>query len=145
VPWLLLGATLIFTFGKRISALHPVRPRSLTCGLALMAGIAIYGGYFGGGIGILMLASFGMLGMHHIHAMNGLRSILAAAINGVSVIAFVVAGAIDWEAGTVMAIAASCGGYFGARVARGVRPAAVRSVVLALSWGMTAWFMFNPS
>jgi hypothetical protein len=143
VPWLLLTATLIFTFGKRIAALNPSKPRSLAFASTLQVGIAVYGGYFGGGMGILMLASFAMMGMPGIHAMNGLRSILGAAINGVAVVAFVIAGAIEWGPAILMAIASSLGGYLGARIARRIRPEVVKRFVLVLAWAMTAWFMLD--
>src|SRR5262249_17623758 len=94
VPWIMLAATLIFTFGRRL--IGPPRPRPFAIALAIQLIVAIYGGYFGGGMGILMLAAFALAGMENIHAMNGLRSILAAIINGTAVIAFVAAGKIAW-------------------------------------------------
>lgn len=141
VPWILLVATLIFTFGRRL--LGAPRARPIAIGALLQFLTAIYGGYFGGGMGILMLATFSVIGMDQVHSMNGLRSILAAIINGVAMIAFVVAAKIAWTPALVTAIGASLGGYVGASVARRIEPAIIRCVVLILAWGMTTWFMFD--
>lgn len=144
VPYLMLAATLIFTFGKSLaSKIKTEHARSIVFGCVLQAVIAVYGGYFGGGMGILMLASFHLMGMHHVHAMNGLRSILGGTINGVAVIAFVAAGAIAWRPAIIMAAAATLGGYLGAIVARRIDPAVVRLLVTVLAWVMTAYFMYE--
>lgn len=145
VPWLLLFGTMVFTFGGY--AVNRLRAKAWSPSLGASAFvqflIAVYGGYFGGGMGILMLASFAVLGMDDIHAMNGLRSILAAIINGVAVIAFAIAGKIAWGPALVLAVAASLGGYLGARTARRIDPAHVRKFVLLLAWAMTTYFLLD--
>lgn len=144
VPWLMLAATLIFTFGRAIAArLKSEHARSLALGVALQFAIAVYGGYFGGGMGILMLAAFAVLGMENMHGMNGLRSILSATINGVAVIVFVAAGAIAWQPAILMATGASLGGYLGAIGARRIDPRFIRALVTVLAWGMTAYFIYD--
>src|SRR5215471_6049481 len=108
IPYLLLLATLLFTFSGPITTWlrkftkpkdepnETLSPLALS-GLALsQLIIAIYGGYFGGGIGILMLATLGMMGMDNIHEMNAMKTLLQASINGVAVITFIIAGAVVW-------------------------------------------------
>src|SRR5215211_1926346 len=118
VPFLLLLATALFAAGPRLTA-H-LRARSggqsfpLKGAVAVQAIIATYGGYFGGGMGFMMLAVFALFGMEDIHRMNGLRSILAALINGVALATFVASGIVDWVPGLVMAVGAIAGGYAGA-------------------------------
>jgi uncharacterized protein len=123
LPYLLLVATLLFTFGGKVTARlrRAAGPRTApgwlsiagVCALQLV--ISIYGGFFGGGIGILMLATLSLMGMTEMHAMNALKTVLASLINGVSVAMFVGAGKVLWpEAGSD-----DCGGGCG-RVFRGV-------------------------
>ena len=102
--------------------------------------IAVYGGYFGGGMGILMLAVLSLVGMTNIHAMNALKTILSTVINGVAVIAFIVAGAVAWEPGSVMVVGGMLGGYAGATLARRIAPARVRTFAGAVAWAMTIYF-----
>jgi uncharacterized membrane protein YfcA len=142
VPWLLLFATTIYSFGGRIQARLASKGsrggHTATAVLQLL--VAIYGGYFGGGMGIMMLAAWSLLGMKNINAMNGLRSIASALINGVAVIAFVIAGAISWRPGLIMAVGATTSGYLGAAMARKVDPKWVRRSVVVIAWVMTATF-----
>jgi uncharacterized membrane protein YfcA len=105
--------------------------------------ISTYGGYFGGGMGIMMLAALSIAGMQDMHEMNGLKTILAIAINGVALAAFVVSGAIAWAPGVVMAAGGIAGGYAGAALARRVSGFAVRAVVIVVAWGMTGYFFFR--
>jgi uncharacterized protein len=141
IPWLLLFATVLFTFGGTVS-------RKLTRGarapfavvvIAQLA-ISVYGGYFGGGMGIMMLAVLTLLGMTHIHRMNALKNALGTLINGVAVVAFVIAGAVRWAPGVFMIIGGITGGYSGAAIARRVNPKYVRWLVMGVAWTMTAYF-----
>lgn len=148
VPFLLLLATLLFAFGGTLTA--GLRKRLgktstpawvATAGLAVLQFIiAAYGGFFGGGIGILMLALYSVVGMENIHAMNGLKVLMASCINGVAVITFVVAGAIFWPEALVMVAGAILGGYGGASVARRLDPTLVRRFVIAVGVIMTIYF-----
>lgn len=141
IPWLLLFATLLFTFGgplaKRVTG---GRRAPLALGVVVQLAISVYGGYFGGGMGIMMLAVFTLLGMTHIHRMNGLKNVLGTLINGVAVIAFVIAGAVRWAPGVVMIAGGITGGYVGAALARRVDPKRVRTVVVFVAWTMTVYF-----
>ncbi len=138
VPWLLLFATLIFTFGKSLRALHGGRHRMIAGIFQFF--IAVYGGYFGAGIGILMLAMLQLLGFSRIHQMNALKTILGSTINAVAVLVFIGAGKVIWDIGVVMIAGAILGGYVGARMALRVAPEKVRLVVTCIGFFMTAYF-----
>jgi uncharacterized membrane protein YfcA len=144
IPWLLLFATMLFSFGgavaKRLTG-GAKAPLSLAVAAQLL--ISVYGGYFGGGMGIMMLAVLTLLGMTHIHQMNALKNSLGTLINGVAVVAFVLAGAVRWEPGVVMIAGGITGGYAGAAIARRVNPKHVRSLVLVIAWGMTGYFFWK--
>ena len=105
--------------------------------------VAVYGGYFGGGVGILNLAMFAALGMTDIHAMNALKVVLGGIINGIAVITFIVAHAVVWREGSVMIVGALFGGYFGAHYAQKLPPAWIRGFVIAVGFGMTAYFFWR--
>jgi uncharacterized protein len=150
LPWLMLAAALTFTLGglRKPFAVAPgasardddVRRPNLALVAALQLTIAIYGGYFGGGMGIMMLAALALGGMSDIHEMNGLKSILAAAINGIALAAFVIAGSVAWTPGLVMVGGGIVGGYAGASLARRVHRDRVRLFVTIVSWTMTIYF-----
>jgi uncharacterized membrane protein YfcA len=144
IPWLLLFATVLFSFGGAV-ARRLTRGARAPLGLAVVAQLAIsvYGGYFGGGMGIMMLAVLTLLGMTQIHQMNALKNVLGTLINGVAVVAFILAGAIVWSAGVVMIAGGITGGYAGAAIARRVDPQRGRSLVMVIAWGMTAYFFFR--
>lgn len=144
IPWLLLFATVLFTFGGTVARKLTKGARA-PFGVAAVAQLAIsvYGGYFGGGMGIMMLAVLTLLGMTHIHRMNALKSVLGTLINGVAVVAFIVAGAVVWAPGLVMIVGGIGGGYAGAALARRVSPAHVRRAVMVIAWGMTLYFFYR--
>ncbi len=143
-PWLLLFATSMFAWGKRLGT---VLKRHMHFGFgALLASqivISIYGGYFGGGIGILMLAALAIFGMMDINAMNGIKTVLAGALNGVAVVLFVAAGKVYWREALVMMIAAPAGGYFGAHFAQKLPGTVIRTSVTITGVAMTAYFFFH--
>jgi uncharacterized membrane protein YfcA len=141
IPWLLLFAALVFSFGKAASRVfaHGAHA-SLATAVTAQCAISVYGGYFGGGMGIMMLAVLSLLGMTAVHRMNALKTVLATLINGVAVVAFICARAVVWAPGLVMVVGGIAGGYAGATVARRTRPQHVRSLVLAIAWTMTAYF-----
>jgi uncharacterized membrane protein YfcA len=152
VPYLLLLATVLFAFGGLITQWVRAHARGgrrappwlarLGTGL-LQFVIALYGGFFGGGIGILMLSMLTVMGMRNIHAMNALKAILTTAINGVAVVAFVVAGAVVWPQALVMVAGAIIGGYGGGAVARRIDQRLVRRFVIVVGCVMTAYFFIR--
>jgi uncharacterized membrane protein YfcA len=146
IPWLLLLASTVFTFGSRVAAKLRARGAREGGRFALVGAtvfqlvVSTYGGYFGAGMGILMLAAFSLMGMTNMHAMNGFKAIFTTLINGVAVVAFVVAGAVAWGPAFVMIVGGTLGGFLGAKIARRVAPETVRKLVLAVAWGMTIYF-----
>ena len=166
IPYLLLVATLLFAFsgpitshlrkraGNAASMLDtakseqslPKRPDSplrLVALSLIQLVIATYGGYFGGGIGILMLASLGLMGMENVHEMNALKTVLQSSINGVAVITFIVAGAVVWFQAIVMILGAIMGGFFGAYFARQLDQRIVRGFVILVGVSMTIYFFLK--
>jgi len=150
IPWLLLGATLLFIFGNRLRAMAGTRDNvrvakniswlaiALACLLQLAVGT--YGGYFGAGIGFVMLGMMTLLGMREIHVMNALRIALAAVINGVAVVTFIASGAVFWGQCLLMMAGALSGGWFGAQYAQKADPRKVRWFIIALGLGLSAYF-----
>jgi uncharacterized membrane protein YfcA len=144
IPWLLLFATLLFSLGGAVTRRIRAGARtSLGVAIGAQLVIGIYAGYFGGGMGIMMLAVLSLLGMTDIHRMNSLKAVLGTLANGVAVVTFVVAGAVAWAPGAVMIVGGVAGGYAGAAVARRVDPGLVRKLVLAVAWSMTGYFFFR--
>ena len=105
--------------------------------------VAVYGGYFGAGIGILMLTALGFMGVGDIHRMNAVKTFLAVLINGASVIVFVRDGLVVWEYALAMAGAAILGGYTGARVARRLPGHYVRYAVIVIGFGLSAHYFIR--
>jgi uncharacterized protein len=106
--------------------------------------VGLYGGYFGAGIGILMLAALSLLGHTDIHRMNALKSLLALAINGIAAAYFVVSGLVVWNDAVVMAVGAIAGGVGGAGAARRAGPKTVQRLIVAIGFGMAAALMLRP-
>ena len=150
VPWLLLSGTLLFAFGNKIRAIagkaavgHDLRELSwqaITISSFAELVIAVYGGYFGAGLGFIALAMLSILGMHDIHAMGAIRTLLAATINVAAVITFIWAGAVLWPQCVLMITGALVGGWFGAHYAQKADPSKMRSVVIAIGIVMSAYF-----
>lgn len=144
VPWLLLFATVLFALGPKVSA---YARRHFTMGqtslMVLQFFIAVYGGYFGGGIGILMLALLGVFGLTDLNAMNGMKTLLSGCLNAIAVVAFVAGGAVYWHEAIIMTVAAVAGGYVGASVARRIPGPALRKFVIVVGCLMTVYFFMN--
>jgi uncharacterized protein len=146
LPWLMLGATLLFLFAPRLaggrssSVGREANTRAIVGASIFELGVSVYGGYFGGGVGIVNLAMLAAVGMTDIHAMNALKSILGMAINGIAVLVFIVQGAIYWPQGIVMLLGAVAGGYFGAHYAQKLPQAWIRWFVILVGVAMTVYF-----
>jgi len=149
LPWLTLGATFLFAFGKKIAGGRKSLIEHESTNVALAGAtffqlcVGVYGGYFGGGMGIVMLAMLAALGMTDIHAMNALKSVMGSVINGVAVVTFVIAGAIYWRHGIVMILGGIAGGYLGAHYAMKLPQAWIRWFVVLVGSGMTAYFFWK--
>ncbi len=144
IPWLLLGATAVFALGPGLMKKLKRQPWMGTRTLLVFQFLAgIYGGYFGGAVGIIMLAVWSLAGLRDIHAMNGGRTLLGGVMNAAAVVCFVIAGKIWWLQTSMMLGAAVVGGYTGARVARRVNPRVVRSIIVVVSVAVTAAFFLR--
>jgi len=141
VPFPLLAATLVFVFSDQLRTWATKNARSIVpFGVTGLVVVTIYGGYFNGGLGIVLLALFALWGMTDIHQMNGLKNGLSFALSLISVVAFAVGGLVAWPQAVVMMGAATPGGYAGAPIARALPRAAVRWVVIVVGFGMSAVF-----
>src|SRR5258708_11092912 len=152
LPFMLLAATLLFSYGGGISkairtkwAYHEHQTAASLIGVTILQLlIATYGGYFGGGIGILMLAALSLMGMEEIHSMNALKTILASLINGVAVVTFILARAGVWPEASLMIVAAILGGYGGAHYSQKLPTLLVRRFVTCMGLTITG-HSFAPS
>jgi len=149
LPWLMLGATLLFALGKhltgRISAgiSHDATNAAVAGASFFELLVAVYGGYFGGGIGIMNLAMLAALGMTDIHAMNKLKVILGGVINGVATVTFVATRAIVWPQAIVMTAGSLLGGYSSAHFAQKLPQAWVKFFVILVGTAMTVYFFIR--
>ncbi len=155
VPYLILFATVLFAFQEPLNRRlrrSTEAAREFASGteqqngvsnkwrigaVALQFFVAIYGGYFGAGVGILMLATLGLIGLTDIHQMNGLKNALGFSINSIAAVSFIVSGQVRWSAALVMAIAAIVGGYSGAHLARKLGRTFARRAVIVIGLIMT--------
>lgn len=140
LPLLMLAASAVFTLGPRVARRKNGGHMPLALGALVQLVISLYGGYFGGGMGILMLATFTLMGMTNLHSMNGLKTLLGMLINGAANIAFFIAHKVVYDVAVPVAIGSIVGGWFGAAIARKIHPNRVRMFVLVFAWGLTAWF-----
>ncbi|HVI88487.1 MAG TPA: sulfite exporter TauE/SafE family protein [Dongiaceae bacterium] len=141
LPWLLLLATLALSFGRKLGEWlrrrWRIRPAAV---LTIQFGLGIYGGYFGGAVGIMMMAVWGLLESRDLKSLNAPRTLLVSAANVVAVLTFILARAVHWPETVVMLIAAAAGGYGGAHIGRRAPPAIIRAGTLLLTAGITLAF-----
>ena len=153
VPFLILFATILFLSqglfrriaGSRLEATESGQAVHLWGAMAFQFAVAVYGGYFGAGIGILMLATLGFLGMRDIYQMNTLKTILGSLLNLVAALWFIGAGLIDWRRAGVMTVGAIAGYYLGAQYSQKISPARVRQLITAIGFvisGVTFYEQF---
>jgi len=170
VPWLILAAALLFALQPPISkwaGLNKPRAAGDASGVeenpagvtirtetsrssALLAAaigfqfmVAIYGGYFGAGIGILMLSALAIMGMEDIHRMNAVKTLLNLVINGTSVLVFVSSGRVHWPFAAIMAGSSILGGYVAARTIRSVNKRLVRSLIVTIGFVLAAYYFYR--
>ena len=106
-------------------------------------GVAIYGGYFGAGIGILMLSALGLMGLTNLHEMNAIKTVLAGCINGMSVAVFALSGKVHWPIAGMMMISAIAGGYAAATFGRRLPSLYIRYFVIAMGFILSVWFFYG--
>ncbi len=150
VPFLVLGATLLFLLQQRLTrriagaaAEQSDLARPSWWFVAAQFGVAVYGGYFGAGIGILMLATLGAMGLTNIHRMNGLKNWGGLCINAVAAATFAVSGIVNWPVAVTMAAGGLAGGYGGARLALRVGQKWVRRAVVVIGFSAFVWLMLS--
>lgn len=150
VPFLVLFATLLFASRdlldrliKRGAVEEHVSTLGRVWGFLFQLFVATYGGYFGAGIGILMLGSLSVMGLRDIHRMNGLKTVLATLINVIAFVYFALRGLVVWNIAIVMALGAILGGFGGARLAKRVDQRVLRFFVIAVGLVVSAWFFFK--
>jgi len=146
LPLLLAFASLVFTFGGSLIARLgklALGTGGLSVVFVVQVLIATYGGYFGGGMGILMLATFAFVGLTDIHRMNGIKSALAVLINGAAVLLFAITHKVVLYPWLAVVTGGMAGGYLGAHVARRLPAGKVRRFVIVYAWGMTAYFAWK--
>ena len=141
IPWLLGFATLLFAFGDFVAkwAKKNSNSNGFLGNLTTLI-VCIYGGYFNGGLGIILLALFSTLGMQDIHLMNGLKNIMSFALSAASVVTVAIAGIVFWQQAIIMMIAATIGGYFGVVVARKLSKNTIRMIIVIIGLIMTVIF-----
>ncbi len=143
IPWLLLAATALFAVGPGIVRRTRQRESSTPSSGAAAIGIvlvSVYGGYFNGGLGILLLALFGLLGQSNLHAANGSKNVVSALLTAIAVLVYAAGGLVAWPHALVMMVAATAGGYFGARVARQLPASMLRAGIVGVGLVMAALF-----
>jgi uncharacterized protein len=140
VPFLLTGATLAFAFGDRLQVWMQHHRDGKPEGALGTVLVSIYGGYFNGGLGIVLLALFSLWGMRNLNVMNGLKNGLSFILSMVSVATFATAGIVAWPQAVLMMVAATVGGYAGAPLARRLPRKVVRAVVILVGATMSAIF-----
>lgn len=149
LPWLMLAATLLFTFGKKLSRAkgssvgHDASTSAIVVATIFELFVATYGGYFGAGMGFVILAMLALIGLTDIHSMNALKTVLSSTTNGLAVLAFVIARAIYWPQAVIMLVGAMLGGYFAAHYAQRLPQSWVRAFVISLGTAMTVYFFLK--
>jgi uncharacterized protein len=151
VPLLVGAATLIFAFSRQIQQAIQGRKRGGRkrgksrgfLGEILIVPATIYGGYFGGGLGVMLLAILGVIGVRDVRAANVLKNLLATAVSAVTIAIFIWKGIVDWPHTLVMLVGAACGGFLGGWLVRVLPPAAVRTAVIAAGTAITLYYAWR--
>ncbi len=141
VPWLLLLATALFAFGTPLS--RWLQGQGIQGRGAMLGGlfaVSVYGGYFNGGLGILLLAHLSLFGLTSLNTMNGLKNLLSTVLTAIAVATYAAGGAVYWPQALLMSVAAIAGGYAGARLARRIPAAKMRPAIVAVGLIMTVLF-----
>ncbi len=150
VPWLILAASVLFLLQPIVAKWlghHPkveISQRRVALVMLLQLGVAIYGGYFGAGIGILMLSALGVMGLSNMHEMNALKTVLGSSINGTAVVIFLIERNVHWPFALPMIVASILGGYIGAKYGRMIPSKYVRWIVIAIGFGLTTYYFVKP-
>jgi uncharacterized protein len=151
VPFLILFATVLFLLNNFLRPrynpgndprLNLLSHRWLPYALTFQFFVAVYGGYFGAGIGILMLATLGMMGLHNVHEMNTVKTVLGGLVNIVAALYFIAVGLVDWPKALIMAAGASAGYYGGAHFAQSISQNSVRRLIALIGFAISAYMFY---
>jgi len=142
VPYMLLFATLVFTFQRKLINWSTEQHWQISIWVPLLV-IAIYGGFFGAGMGIMFLAFLGIIGMKNMHEANALRNCSTACINSIASFIFIISGKVVWTSMFMMCAGAIVGGYFCAHYARKLPSGWIRVAVMVTAWIMTLYFFWK--
>ena len=145
IPWLLIAATFAFLVGPRLVAARTQHDASRVTWIFGVLAVAVYGGYFNGGLGIVLLALFSLLGVADLNAANGLKNLVSAMLTLIAVMIYASGGVVYWFQALIMMLAASVGGYVGARWVRQIPAVYVRCLVVCVGFVMALLFFVNQA
>ncbi len=151
VPWLVMGGTLLFVLEPALARRRdrsPLRhsssaPTFWPLAVATTLAVALYGGYFGAGIGILMISALSLYGMGDVHRVVAIKNLLTGCLRGVAVLVLVVEGAINWGYGVPMAFGGLLGGYLAGMVSGRVNRTVLRLVVTVIGFCVAAYYFLT--
>jgi uncharacterized membrane protein YfcA len=155
VPWLILGASLLFALQPLLTKKKAIEKTDLPQAVPAHSAwkllgivvfqflVALYGGYFGAGIGILMLSALSLIGLSNMHEMNAIKTVLAGCINGMSVAIFAYHQKVHWPLAFMMMGSSILGGYLAASYGRKVKPIYIRWLVIAIGFTLSAWYFYK--
>jgi uncharacterized membrane protein YfcA len=142
IPYLMLSATLLFSFSRQLRAAATGRAAQRTHAVPMLTGqflIAVYGGYFGAGMGVLMLVLYTIAASMDVQEASGLRLLCGTLINTVATVLFAVRGIVLWTVGIPMMLACIAGGYWGAKLVKNLKPETAHRAILIFAWMITLW------
>jgi len=160
VPWLVLGGTALFLLEPTLARRHEGAPGGAPAppvfahrlwplvAVVVTLAVAFYGGYFGAGIGILMITALSLFGIGDVHRVVALKNLLTGSLRGMAVLVLAVEGAIDWGYGLPMALGGLFGGYLGGMLSGRVNPTVLRTVVIAIGFSVASyylWTLYGPA
>lgn len=150
IPWLLLLATVLFTFSPilsrlvaRMDASQGKREHLTGGGFMVQLAVSLYGGFFGAGMGIMMIASLAISGHTQVVRINAIKSLMSSVIYSVAALTFIVAGAVHWPALGIMLVGTILGGYCGGVFARWLPDVWLRWLVAAIGWGLSLYYFHD--
>jgi uncharacterized membrane protein YfcA len=142
VPYLMLSATLLFSFAGKLRGAAASHAAQRTHAVPMLVGqfvVSVYGGYFGAGMGVLMLVLYTLAANMDTQQASGLRILCGTLINTVATVLFAVRGIVFWRLGIPMMLACIAGGYWGAKLVKSLDPATARVAILIFAWVITSW------
>lgn len=150
VPWLILVGTVLFVLEPRLShrgsgpsSSRVLSSRLLPLALIITLAVAVYGGYFGAGIGILMISALSLFGMGDVNRVVPLKNLLTGCLRGVAVAVLIIEGVVNWSYGVPMVLGGLIGGYIGGMVSNRAPRRFLRALVIVIGFGVAAYYFWN--